>query len=199
MTDAMQQLLDFADGVRGDILRLERSPDRHVVLDVVVRRNDRPSDPHIFRVRAEGVHEYKLTFPREIDTIQLMQRHPLLWAHQQDELELHLQGALAQPHETIGQLHARHEALAQGWIPFGAFFNNAIPLATLLASKHGMLARGPQTPLAAYQDVLEKAGTRCSMLRQGCPPDAEDNPVLLILGGSYIVADTFSAERVHEQ
>lgn len=197
---AMQQLLDFADAVRGDIARLERSVERRsAVLDVLVRRSDRRSDTQRFRVRAEGVLEFSLSFPREIDSIRLVQRHPLLWSHQQDELELYFTGAIADPHGTIGRLYVRHEALAYGWIPFGAFINNAVPLPELLSSEHGLLARGPQTPIMAYQDVLEKSGARCSVLKQEGRPELsdEDGPKLLILGKSYIIATTFDAEQVH--
>lgn len=196
----MQQLLDFADAVRGDIVHLERSIERcSAVLELLVRRSDRQSVPQRFRVSVEGTREFCLSFPHEIDSIRLVQRHPLLWSHQQDELELYFQGAVMDPYDTIGKLFARHEALAYGWIPFGAFFNGAVPLPKLLASEHGMLARGPQAPITAYQDVLERAGTQCSVLKQGrgVDLDPEAGPKLLVLGRSYIIGGTFSAELVH--
>lgn len=195
----MQQLLEFGDAVRGEIALLERSPDLHdAVLQLLVRRSDRAgAEPERWRVEARGVRQFKILFPEEVDSIRLAQQHPLLWTHHQDELELAFRGAVADPFGTIGRLQARHEALVHGWIPFDAFLNSAVPLPKLLSSPAGMLARGPRALITAYQDVLEQAGSACSVLDQGRFPDADadDAPKLLLLGKSYLVATSFAAER----
>lgn len=194
----MQQLLDFGDAVRGEITRVERTLDsRALTLEVLVRRSDRSqAQPERWRVEARDVRQFKLVFPEEVDAIRLAEQHPLLWTHRQDELELTFHGALADPFGTIGRLHARHEALAHGWIPFATFLNTAVPLHELLSSPAGMLARGPRTLIAAYRDVLETSGARCSVLDHGHFEDADDGPQLLLLGKSFIVAASFDAARV---
>lgn len=196
----LHQLLDFANSVRGEITRLERFPDsRSALLDLLVRRSDRPrAAPILLRVKAQDVREFKILFPQEIDALALTQRHPLLWSHQQDELELYVQGEVADPHGILGRLQARHETLAHGWIPFEACLNAAAPPHQILASGSGMLARGPQTLITAYQEVLAAGGARCSVLSRGSFADAdvEDGPRVLLLGKSFIVATMFDAEQV---
>lgn len=194
----MQQLLDFGDAVRGEITRLERSLDpRALTLEVLIRRSDRAqAQPERWRIEARDVRQFKLVFPEELDSIRLTEQHPLLWAHRQEELELTFQGALADSFGVIGRLHARHEALAHGWIPFATFLNAAVPLHDLLSSPSGMLARGPRALIAAYRDVLETAGARCSVLDHGRFEDSDDCPRLLLLGKSFIVAASFDAARV---
>lgn len=195
----MQQLLELDDAVRGEIVRLERSPDqRDVVLHLLVRRSDRAgAEPERWRVDAREVRQFKILFPEEVDSIRLAQQHPLLWTYHQDELELTFRGALADPFGTIGRLQVRHEALVRRWIPFDAFLNTAVPLHRLLSSPAGMLARGPRTLITAYQEVLEQAGAPCSVLDHGRfrDADADDAPKLLLLGKSYLVATSFGTER----
>ncbi len=100
--------------------------------------------------------------------------------------------------KLLGQLAARHLALTHGWLPFGACFNAAVPLKKLLSSSLVMFAEGPKPLIAAYQEILEAAGARCSVISHGSmlSADAPEGPQLLLLGRSFVIAESFEAEPI---
>jgi len=195
----IDQLLETPRPYRGKILRLEQPPSHEgAALELLLARSDRPrSDGVRWRIQAQGVLEFRI-LSHEVESIALVERHPLLWTYVQDELELYFQGQPRDVHATIGRLHAAHVSASLGWIPFDALLNEEMPLHGLLSVGSGLLARGPAPVIRAYQEVLEADGLRCSALNQGSMGTAggPDNPQALILGRSYIVGTGFSAELV---
>lgn len=192
----LQQLLDFP-AIRGQIARLSQpTGPGTVVLDVVLQQSNRLDvSPTYWRISAHHAREFTIS-EREFDSIRRVDRHPLLWAHYQDELELFIQQPAADPDKLLGQLAARHLALTHGWLPFGACFNTAVPLPKLLSSSLVMFAEGPKPLIMAYQEILKAAGVRCSVISHGSmlSADAPDGPQLLLLGRSFVIAESFDAE-----
>ena len=192
----LQQLLDFP-AIRGQIARLSQpTGPGTVVLDVVLQQSDRLDvSPTYWRISAHQAREFTIS-EREFDSIRRVDRHPLLWAHYQDELELFIQQPAADPDKLLGQLAARHLALTHGWLPFGACFNAAVPLPKLLSSSLVMFAEGPKPLIMAYQEILKAAGARCSVISHGSmlSADAPDGSQLLLLGRSFVIAESFDAE-----
>ncbi len=194
----IDQLLETPRPFRGQIVRLEQpSNQQSAVLDLLVTRSDRPgADARRWRIQARGVLEFRI-LSHEVESIALLERHPLLWTYDQDELELYFQDQPRDVHATIGRLHEAHASAGRGWISFDALFNEEMPLHDLLTSGSGLLARGPVPVIRAYQEVLEADGLRCSVINQGSMAiDGVESPRVLIMGRSYVVATEFSAELV---
>ena len=191
----LDQFLETPRPYRGQVVRLEQAPGSDLtVLEVHLVRTDRPrADARTWRIQARGVLEFRLV-SHEVESIELTQRHPLLWTYDQDEVELYIQGQLLDVHAVIGRLQVAHETLARGWIAFGAYFNDRTPLQVLLAAGSGLLATGPSSVISAYQKVLEAEGLQCSALNQGSLGALDAEPRVLILGRSYIIATEFSAQ-----
>lgn len=193
----IDQLLDTPRPYRAQIVRVEQSPGHALaVLELHLQRTDRPrAAARAWRIQARGVLEFRLV-SYETESIELLQRHPLLWTYDQDEVELYFQGQPVDVHATIGRLYAANAVAGRGVIAFGALVSDQMPLHALLASGSGLLAKGPLTVIKAYQEVLEAEGLRCSALNRGSLStlDAAVGPQVLILGRSYIIATEFSAQ-----
>ena len=198
----IDQLLDMPRPYRGQIVRLEQPPSQgSAVLELLLARSDRPrADVRRWCIQAQGVLEFKVV-SHEVESIELLQRHPLLWTYDQDEAELYFQGQPVDVHATIGRLYAANAVAGRGWIAFGAVVNDHMPLHALLASGSGLLAKGPLTVISAYQEVLEAEGLRCSALNRGSLSTlgAAAGPQVLILGRSYIIATEFSAQLAEQE
>ncbi len=192
----LQQLLD-SHAIRGHIARLSQpSGPSTVVLDLLLQQSNRlDASPTYWRISAHNARDFTIN-ACEFDSIRRVDRHPLLWAHYQDELELFVQQPAADADKLLGQLAARHLALTHGWLPFGACFNAAVPLPKLLSSSLVMFAQGPKPLITAYQEILTTAGARCSVISHGSmlSADGPDGPQLLLLGRSFVIAETFDAE-----
>lgn len=193
----MINLLETKHPFRGQIARLERSSDlESAILEVLLQPSDRQrAAVQRWCIQAHGVLDFEVN-SHEFQTVDLVERHPLLWRYDQDEEELYFQGLPADVHATIGRLEVANSTAGRGWIAFGALFNKETPLHVLLASGSGLLARGPSPMIKAYRGVLETAGLRCSALNQGSMslPDTNTSPHVLVMGRSYIVATAFGAE-----
>ena len=198
----LDQFLETPRPYRGQIVRLEQAPGSELtVLGVHLVRTDRPrADARTWRIQARGVLEFRLV-SHEVESIELLQRHPLLWTYDQDEAELYFQGQPVDVHATIGRLYAANAVAGRGWIAFGAVVNDHMPLHALLASGSGLLAKGPLTVISAYQEVLEAEGLRCSALNRGSLSTlgAAAGPQVLLLGRSYIIATEFSAQLAEQE
>lgn len=194
----LQRLLD-SDTIRGQIVRLTQpAGPGTVVLDLLLQQSNRLDVPPTYwRILAHQAREFTIS-EREFDSIRRVDRHPLLWTHTQDELELFVQLPATDADKLLGQLAARHLALTHGWLPFGACFNAAVPLTKLLSSSLVMFAEGPKPLIAAYQEILQAAGARCSVISHGSmlSADAPDGPQLLLLGRSFMIAEAFDAEPI---
>ena len=193
----INQLPEMKRPFRGQIARLECSSDRGSAgLELLLQPSDRQqATVQRWHIQARGVLDFNLHC-HEFQTMDLVERHPLLWTYDQDEVELYFQGQPADVHATIGRLEVAHSTAGRGWITFGALFNEETPLHVLLASGSGMLAKGPLPVITAYREVLEAAGLRCSALNQGSMslPDVNASPRALIMGRSYVIAAEFGAQ-----
>lgn len=194
----LQQLLD-SNTIRGQVVRLTQpAGPGTVILDLLLQQSNRLDVPPTYcRISAHQAREFTIS-EHEFDSIRQVDRHPLLWTHYQDELELFVQQPATEPDRLLGQLAARHLALTHGWLPFGACFNAAVPLAKLLSPSLVMFAEGPKPLITAYQEILEAAGARCSVISHGSmiSADAPEGPQLLLLGRSFVIAESFEAEPI---
>lgn len=152
-----------------------------------------------WRIECFGVEAY-LFQPECAYTLNLLTKHPTLLPFTEDSTSLHFYAAATNPSETLGALYECHRKIVGDWIPFERFFN--WELSRLLTASSGLLASGPVSVLSAYAGVLERYGIPTSMLPSHSPiqswngksRSAKADPLYaLILGKSYVVAESFEA------
>jgi hypothetical protein len=105
----------------------------------------------------------------------------------------------------VADLWERHRAIAEGWVPFGRYFNGGLPLAELLAAGSAILAEGPRRLLAAYAEVLPAHGAEGYVIREQAPvrwngsywePERRDVQLLLLSDDAWLIGTGFAAERL---
>jgi hypothetical protein len=125
--------------------------------------------------------------------------HVLARQHTDTQQILTFAGAPPSVPATIGELVVAHRDVTDGWITFDRYFNAQCKLDELLAGGHGELAAGPSFLVAAYAEVLKRAGVQPSLLAKRQPTwwdggrwnDMEPTLATLRLGDAYFVAAHF--------
>ena len=133
--------------------------------------------------------------------------HPLLWLVSADQGALYFRGHSDNATQVAADLEQRHQRETEGWLPMSRLTNCAFggSIADLLAGGYGELASGPSSLLAAYADVIERAGFQASIVRSAGAddqPSGAQRPSVLTFGApsylgqyAYIIATGFSCER----
>ncbi len=123
-------------------------------LDLELRvLSDEDAPRQVWRIHCQHIREHRLTLGAK-RTFLLLAEHPLLWKYVQPEMALWFHGRPACLEETLGGLYRVHYEMAGTALPFERFLN-AFPLSRLLEGGYGLLARGPESLIRAYQKVLE--------------------------------------------
>jgi len=127
--------------------------------------------------------------------------HPLLARYVDLHASLFFSGAVDNPSDLIGSLLAEHRDRCGTWTSLDSHLQaNA---AAALAGGNGLLASGPRTLLERYATVLERYGLEPSIvggmpfqeLRGGKRQPRTRPAEALLLGSSFVVADSFTAKR----
>lgn len=171
-------------------------------LDMTVYPHERPEE--VWRVRCHAVRDMRIMNEWGLDGLNVVTSHPVLLPHIEPIAELYFSQPPRNVDELMGQLAQAHHAAVDEWFDFLHFFNRGPggDLRDLLEGGHGKLADGPESTIARYAEVLRRAGVPCSS-----PPAREPGwwdgqafvrrtkPLFaIILGRSYLVADSVSAE-----
>jgi hypothetical protein len=127
--------------------------------------------------------------------------HPLLARYLDLHASLFFRGAVEKPDELIGALLAEHRASCGNWTSLDSHLQDNA--AAALAGGSGLLARGPRKLLEHYATVLERHGVEPSIvggmpfqeLRGGKRQPRTRPAEALLLGSSFVVADSFTAKR----
>jgi hypothetical protein len=136
--------------------------------------------------------------------LELRSDHILLAPHTSPQAQLAMKGPAVDPRRALADLWARHQAMAQGWIPFDAYFNPSPPLTELLASTSGFLDEGPRSFLDQYPATLARHGVDAYITREyaarrwenGGWHIAPSNAQALVLSADdYIIGIGFSTRR----
>ena len=107
--------------------------------------------------------------------------------------------------EALVALYQAHSKVADDWIPFDQylFLDRAWDGSPLLIESgpvpgKNFVCRGPEFLLRAYARALAAIGEEVKLALKGAAKPKAIRPKVLHFGGSYIVADVFSAERQGE-
>lgn len=90
------------------------------------------------------------------DSLTYQLEHPLLLDHQGQHSQLYFSSAPASPGEVFLAAHAAIDAVVVGWRDPGSYLCHEPGLfESVIASGHGLLARGPEPVIAALAERLE--------------------------------------------
>lgn len=135
--------------------------------------------------------------------------HVALWPYTKPRFGIYMHGRVPDPAPLLGRILDAHRKLVGDWWPVDAFVNTAF-LTT--APEHWNPATGyfslggPEPLMLEYIKVLEHFGLKTSIPERsphyftgGEPPPSRmhAHPMYMLdIGGSYIIASEFHAERV---
>jgi hypothetical protein len=143
-----------------------------------------------------------------IGNVQRLTDHVLLAPYRDPHVVLGMKGCARDPRRAVADLWEQHRRLADGWIPFEAYFNPNLPLAELLESTAAIFAEGPSRLVEAYREVLTDHGIEPYVVREGPPkrwtgtewaPERGDAELLLLPPHDYLIGAGFNARRVSLQ
>ncbi len=154
-----------------------------------------------WRVTCRGVHEAQIT-DRDLGGLRFYpSTHPaarqfiarwaeLRWPRPCDEARVFL------------ALHRAHIRAVDDWIPFDSYLQIETPWAGSSfqpyfapISGSNFVCRGPEFLVRAYAKALEAIGERARITLRRAPKLKPTKPKVLHFGESYVVANTFTAER----
>jgi hypothetical protein len=174
-----------------------------LALGVVVHQPDHADER--WRLNCPAVRRSRIMNNQGTDSLRIETAHPVLMPHTQPRVEVYFSSRPSKPDALIGQLVEAHRELLVGWFDSLYFFNLGPhhSLHALLDGGFGKLADGPEPLMEKYAQVLRRAGVKVSS--PGSRPPVwwdgerwiqESTPLYaLILGESYVVSETVTAER----
>ena len=153
--------------------------------------NDRVSQ---WELRFEGVIEHRLSLMYHAGFNVWYDDHVAIEQYTARVQTLGFTTATPDPDRVLGRLWAAHREIADDWIPFDRYFNDAMPLHELLAQPSGLLAPGPKFLIDAYTDALEQSGytpgnvkrSRAGRVKHACMAHFDE---------SYVIAERIAAKR----
>jgi hypothetical protein len=104
---------------------------------------------------------------------------------------------------TFLALHRAHTRATYGWIPFDGYLQIETPWTGTSFQPHfapvsgsSYVCRGPDFLLRAYAKALDAIGERTKLTLRRPSRPGRARPKVLHFGESFVVANTFEAERV---
>jgi hypothetical protein len=174
-----------------------------LTLHLAVERKD--EEDEVWRLHCANVRRSRIGNDQGIGSLSVETRHPLLLPHTEPVADLYFSSRPADPDATVGRLLEAHHSAVRRWFDFLHFFNLGPDqsLRALLAGGFGKLAQGPQSLIGRYAEVLRGVGVAVSSPPSWAPVwwdgtrwvQEVDPLFVVILGGSYVVAPTVTAER----
>lgn len=105
-----------------------------------------------WEVEFKQVKDYKMTLDFFEDIVHETS-HPLLLEYLEPTHELYFNSKSNDVYMIIGELLIKHQKATNNWIDFQQYFNG--DLEWLLAQEQGLLAKGPESIINIYKEVLE--------------------------------------------
>lgn len=136
--------------------------------------------------------------------LELLEEHPLLWAHNQLQTSLYFGQSTSKPHELFTEIYSTHLRLTRNWVPLNQYINANVSIIDLCKSPSGLFASGPIKILEEYQRVLEShrmnptivGGHYPKRWSNGHQVDETETLRILVIGKSYVIGETFDFNRV---
>ncbi|MCC6229207.1 MAG: hypothetical protein IT432_08285 [Phycisphaerales bacterium] len=177
----------------------------NVSVRIVVPGSDSDQE---WRIVAPKPLDYRLT-PYSGGGIYLDSDHVALWPYSKPRHSIYMTGRVLDPAPLLGRLLDAHRDLVGDWWPIDTFINHAF---LTIISDHWNPAigyfslGGPEPLMLEYIKVLEQFGLKTSIPERSphygmggnpLPSGVPAQPVYMLdIGGSYIIASQFHAERI---
>ncbi|HEX2535697.1 MAG TPA: hypothetical protein VHK69_18275 [Chitinophagaceae bacterium] len=150
-------------------------------------------------IEAGGYRKSRIV-PGYSSWLELVTEHPLLWEFTEEHGSLYFNGWVQDPARLFYDLYTAHRNLFGPHEPFNPFIDLHTPGMLSFSYSNGLLAQGPRSLLTAYAACLEERGVAHSLAGQWNPDQGHRNgreaekkdPQLLLLEGSYVIAECFS-------
>jgi hypothetical protein len=181
-------------GLPGSWARLEcfRRTSGTLELCFGIHKGKRGGKIGAWRVACLGVHEAKITALDGGGIALYPATHPAARGCVARLAEVRWSGP-SDHTALLGALYQAHTKLVGDWIPFEWY-------STIQTIKAGNFClRGPDFLMRAYAKVLRSCGKQPRLILRMKPHPKSVQPRVLHFGDSYVVADTFTAERNDEQ
>jgi hypothetical protein len=195
MNPDLLALLDSAEfEVEGtlELVTLERAGQRGRLVLAVNFETDVAQSQH-WEFVADRVLAHRV-LADEAESLELLQDHVLLNRFRASQATLSFAGTPQDARDVVADLWAAHVTATDGWIDFQEFLNGHLPLAELVGSGSGVLAKGPTPLLAAYGRALQAHGMHPGLLLEW--PAPVPSAQVLIWDRSYVVGTGFACKRV---
>ena len=159
-------------------------------------------ESQFWEVQINGVRK-ELIKSSYTDKIELFNEHPLLWEYNQEQSSLYFGNKTGRPYELFANIYKIHMLLTNSWIPFEEYVNTGFSIVELCKSTTGLFAKGPINILKAYKGELEIHEMKPTIIGGYYPQEWSNEQNIdevelnvLIIGESYVVAETFDFTRV---
>lgn len=158
----------------------------------------------VVRVRGEDVGEWEVTCAgvgRYVisnsgpwtESLLVTDDHPLLWEDGAAWGRLSFHGDVGNPVRVVIELLGAHRRATRGLVPFERYWTRGVPPWELLAGRYGEIAHGPQPLIEVYQQVIDRFHVTSAIAASR--PAPAGHPRILVMGATYIIADSFTATR----
>lgn len=156
----------------------------------------------LWEIQINGVRS-NLIKSEYADRIELFEEHPLLWPFNQLQTSLYFSRSTARPYELFESLYRVHMQVTKKWFSFDKYINTNVSIIELCKSTAGLFASGPIMLLAAYKKEFETHAMSPTIVGGYDPKnrvnnqwiEEKDQLKVLIIGDSYVVAETFEFSK----
>ena len=206
MLEELLELLDSDDLRSAWIANVHRDGERlELTLSLEFEMSELPAQ--LWRIDCLQFRELRVV-GGHCGCLDIERDHPLLWPYAGPHIQLSFRGRTGDPAPLLGELWEAHETVTGSWLELREFLNPNLTARDLLASGSGILAEGPRRLLEVYATVLARHSIDVSWVGEHAPvrwqeyqwvPELPDLKVLLLSGGSYVVAQDFAVRRLSPQ
>lgn len=156
----------------------------------------------LWEVQVKGVRD-ELIKSDITDELELFEEHPLLWAHNQRQVNLYFGHPSSRPCELFPDIYLTHSRLMGNWTPFNKYVNANISIIDLSKLASGLFASGPIKLMEEYKGILEShnmnptivGGHNPKRWLNGHQVDETEILKVLVIGQSYVIAEGFDFNR----
>jgi len=143
-----------------------------------------------WEVEFKQVRDYRMTLDF-FEDIELKTNHPLLLEYLEPKHELYFKGKTNDVFKIIGELLIEHQRLTDKWIDVQQYFNG--DLESILNYDQGLLAKGPESIINTYKNILKNNQLNFSVLKSDLKLE---KAIVTILGRSYIICNEVEFKRI---
>lgn len=142
----------------------------------------------------ENCVDYKFSSRQSNKGITICQHHPLLYKHNDGELQLYFNGKPKDVNRYIIDICKSHSEICGEWIGVNKYINTYQQPWNTITSKFGIYAIGPDTIIEKYNAVLDAHDMKPSILR--CSPKPSSHMKILLSGDSYFIGQDFIFKKI---